>query len=294
MTSMNNPSLPTLAQGAHELARGVSDREWLDLLITGIDQPVINGVRMPRFPEDQIQRNMVGSAGEHALREAFLFWQETKAYFGKFSRRPLKESYVLDFGSGWGRYTRLFLKDTPPECLVGVDVDPDFVALSAQLLPGVKFSIVPPLPPTDLPSHHFDLIYAYSVFSHLSEQAHQAWISEFARILKPGGLIVVTTQARGFIDFCASIRQRQTCESGWHQALSQSFVDTEAAKRDYAEGKFLYSATGGGGPRDRSFYGEAIVSPAYVHRTWTDRFDIIDFVDDIQRCPQAIIVARTK
>ena len=69
------------------------------------------------FPEDRIQRDMVGSAGEHALREAFLFWQEAKAYFNGLSARPLNECYVLDFGCGWGRYTRLFLKDTPRTAL---------------------------------------------------------------------------------------------------------------------------------------------------------------------------------
>ena len=78
-----------------------------------------------------------------------------------FRARPLNECDVLDFGCGWGRYTRLFLKDTPPDRIVGVDVDPEFVALSAQLLSGVKFSVVTALPPTDLPANHFDLIYAY-------------------------------------------------------------------------------------------------------------------------------------
>ena len=67
-------------------------------------------------------------------------WQEAKAYFNGLSARPLNECDVLDFGCGWGRYTRLFLKDTPPDRIVGVDVDPEFVALSAQLLSGVKFS----------------------------------------------------------------------------------------------------------------------------------------------------------
>ena len=166
---LQNMNVFTLADGAHQLAKSVTDREWLELLIASIHAPIIHGVRMPRFPEDRIQRDMVGSAGEHALREAFLFWQEAKAYFNKLSARPLNECDVLDFGCGWGRYTRLFLKDTPPDRIVGVDVDPEFVALSAQLLSGVKFSVVTALPPTDLPANHFDLIYVYSVFSHLSE-----------------------------------------------------------------------------------------------------------------------------
>ena len=291
---LQNMNVFTLADGAHQLAKSVTDREWLELLIASIHAPVIRGVRMPRFPEDRIQRDMVGSAGEHALREAFLFWQEAKAYFNGLSARLLNECDVLDFGCGWGRYTRLFLKDTPPDRIVGVDVDPEFVALSAQLLSGVKFSVVTALPPTDLPANHFDLIYAYSVFSHLSEYAHQAWIHEFARVLKAGGLIVVTTHSRSFVDFCASLREKHTYETRWHANLARCFIDVESVKRDYAEGRFLYAATGGGGPRDCSFYGEAVVSPAYVKRRWTADFEVCDFVDDARRCPQAMIVARRK
>jgi SAM-dependent methyltransferase len=284
----------TLADGVHQLAKRVTDREWLELLIESIHAPVIRGVHMPRFPEDRIQRDMVGSTDEPALREAFLFWQEAKAYFNRLSSRRLNECDVLDFGCGWGRYTRLFLKDTPPDRIAGVDVEPEFVALSAQLLSGVKFSVVTALPPTDLPANHFDLIYAYSVFSHLSENAHQAWIHEFARVVKAGGLVVVTTHSRSFIDFCASLREKLTYESEWHSHLARCFIDAESAKRDYAEGRFLYAPTGGGGLRDCSFYGEAVVSPLYVQRAWTGDFEVYDFVDDARRCPQAIIVARRK
>jgi SAM-dependent methyltransferase len=290
--TLNPDAAHASAVALHKLALGSSDREWLELNIQGISEPMIRGVRMPGFPEEQVQRGMVGSAGEVALREAFLFWQEAKGFIERFSVRSLGESNVLDFGSGWGRYLRLFLKDTPPAQLAGVDVDPEFVSLAARLLPGVRFSVVQPLPPTSLPSGHFDLIYAYSVFSHLSEPAHQAWITEFERILNPGGLLIVTTQGRHFIEFCARLRQAGTFESDWHRALARSFVDPEQSRRDYDQGRFLYSGTGGGGPRDSSFYGEAIVSPAYVRSTWNNRFEILDFVDDVRRCPQAIIVAR--
>jgi len=64
---------------------------------------------------------------------------------------------------------------------------------------------VPALPPVEFPAGFFDIIYAYSVFSHLNEDTHLKWIEEFSRILKAGGLLLVTTQARRFIDFCESL-----------------------------------------------------------------------------------------
>jgi hypothetical protein len=156
-----------------------------------------------------------------------------------------------------------------------------------------------------------DLVYAYSVFSHLAEEAHQAWMSEFHRILKTGGLLVVTTQRRAFIDFCASLRKRrrraiigflrrlmrgdrQEPSHAWYEGLAASFSDVRATKRAYDEGRFVYAPTGGGAVRDASFYGEAVVSPRYVERTWANRFELIDFVDDRSRSDQAIIVARRR
>ena len=84
------------------------------------------------------------------------------------------------------------------------------------------------------------------MFSHLSEYANQVWIHEFARVVKAAGLVVVTTHSRSFIDFCASLRKKQTFESEWQSYLARCFIDPESAKRDYAEGRFLYAATGEG------------------------------------------------
>jgi SAM-dependent methyltransferase len=73
-------------------------------------------------------------------------------------------------------------------------------------------------PPTPFPADRFDLIYAFSVFSHLSEPVHEAWLGELSRILRPGGLLVVTTREREFIESphpCERIR-------GWTRTIRAS------------------------------------------------------------------------
>ncbi len=277
----------------HTYARGMSDRKWLGMLVESAESPVVSGLAMPPFPDAGLQQGMVGSAGATTMRAAFPFYREVKAACGAHGRAALAQSDVLDFGCGWGRHLRFFLKDVPVERLQGVDVDAQFVEIARAGLPGLRLAAVRPLPPTEIPAGSLDLVYAYSVFSHLAEHAHQAWVTEFHRLLRPGGMLVVTTQRRAFIDWCEAQRQGKP-ESLWLQALAKCFVDVAATKRDYDDGKFLYAATGGGAVRDASFYGEAIVSPGYVRRSWADRFEILDFIDDAKRDPQAIILARKR
>jgi hypothetical protein len=79
-------------------------------------------------------------------------------------------------------------------------------------------------------------------------------------------------------------------EFAWHQALSKSFVETEAALAAYAAGEFLYAPTGGGPALPSEFYGEAIIPEAYVRRNWTASLNLVAFVDDRSVVPQALIV----
>src|ERR1043165_8053538 len=46
-----------------------------------------------------------------------------------------------------------------------------------------------PLPYKD---QMFDLIYSLSVFTHLSENHASQWLSEMNRVLKPGGILIIT------------------------------------------------------------------------------------------------------
>ena len=105
---------------------------------------------------------------------------------------------ILDFGSGWGRITRTLLTKVPATKIHAIDVDEQMTALLNTTLPGVNALTIAPEPPTVLGEASIDAAVAFSVFSHLSGPAHEAWAAEFGRIVAPGGVVAITVLDAAF------------------------------------------------------------------------------------------------
>ena len=75
----------------------------------------------------------------------------------------------------------------------GSDYNAEYVEWCSKNIPDVTFKkneLDPPLPFND---RQFDLVYGISIFTHLSEQKHWEWFTEPMRVLKPGGILFITT-----------------------------------------------------------------------------------------------------
>ena len=271
----------------------LNDEAWLKTILGSLTNRRARGILLPGFPPETVQRNFVGSAGEHALREGFVFYRVVRDAMQRYGRPLTSSTRVLDFGCGWGRMLRFFLREVSARNLHGVDVDPEMVSLCrTQFGPLASFDVVPPTPPAPTLQGQYDVIYLYSVFSHLSREVHLAWVEEFARRLAPGGLLLATTQGRRFLDFCESLRTGRPPESPWQQSLARCFPDHTDAGQRYDQGEFLFEPTGGGEHRPSSFYGEAVVPRGFVERSWPRSLNLLEFRDDPGFLPQALIVAR--
>ena len=267
----------------------MSDEDWCNLLDRSAEGKPTDGVELPGFPSADMQRQIIGSAGSQALIEAQRYYMLIKKYAKQLGVNFSPETTsVLDFGVGWGRMIRYYLKDVIADNIHGLDVAQQMIDICKTTITGGNFMLNNPAPPTHFANNSLDIVYAYSVFSHLAEAIHLKWIEEIARILKPGGILVATTQPRKFVEMCEYWRAHKP-ESLWHENLSKSFTDTNAAYSAYDSGRYLYSATGGGS-LDASFYGEALIPKAYVEREWTKHLAFRDFVDSSDYLYQAVIV----
>lgn len=266
------------------------DQAWLDLLIRSVNEPIINGIGMPRFPHASVQESFIGSSDAHALQEGFNFYNYVKGYATALGMPLHANSKLLDFGCGWGRYTRLFWNDIDEAGLYGVDTDPDIIAVSRALGNPGKYDRIDPHGKLPYEDGFFDVITAYSVFSHLPEKVATHWMAELARVSKSGCVLAYTTEPRRFLDFIADIPQPSP--SAWHTGLARFKSEIPKYLRDFDNGKFCYIPTSGGEHRGSEVYGDAVISESYMKKNWTKYFRIFAYIDDPDKFWQAFIVAQ--
>jgi SAM-dependent methyltransferase len=99
---------------------------------------------------------------------------------------------LLDFGCGCGRVLRHWARlHGTRRC--GCDIDARMIEWCRTNLSFAEVTQNELSPPLSYPADSFDLVYAFSVFTHLSEDLQHAWIGESRRVLRPGGHLLIST-----------------------------------------------------------------------------------------------------
>jgi len=113
----------------------------------------------------------------------------------------LQGKKVLDWGCGPARLLRHLPELLGPESEIhGTDYNPKSIRWNTENLPGIRFNLNKLEARLPYDSNSFDAIYGISIFTHLSESMHSEWYNELHRILKPGGLLLLTTQGDVFME----------------------------------------------------------------------------------------------
>jgi ubiquinone/menaquinone biosynthesis C-methylase UbiE len=276
----------------------LSEAQWAEALRRSVSTPIVDGISYPTFPDPQTQHDFVGSSGELSLGEAVKLWSFARRVANDCGHPLRRSSRLLDFGVGWGRIPRPFLHDIDPENMLGVDPLESMVNLCRSSYEGIgpQFLTTPPLPRTTLADNSFDIITAYSVFSHLNEHASTLWMAEFLRVLRPGGIVVATTHGPAMIDTVQKLRNDPTLqESLWHQLLASGFGDLAQARKDLEAGAFVHAGHGGGDSLSSSFYGDSIFTDKFIVPAWSHLLDLVAYEEPSHDgLPQTVFVLQKR
>jgi SAM-dependent methyltransferase len=177
------------------------------------------------------------------------------------------------------------------ECY-GADVNPRLVEWCSQNVDNFETVVSGADPPLRFGDATFELVYALSVFTHLSEEGAERWLGELARVLKPGGLLLATTH--GY----ASLVIRKT--SSVHQVaggLTEDGVDAILERLPVEEFIFMpYGAEVLARAQAGSAYGTAFIEPRWLRsHSSAAGLEIIDHVPaGLRGLQDLLILSRPK
>ncbi len=197
----------------------------------------------------------------------------------------LDEMLVLDAGCGTGNYSEAMLNYIGR--IEAVDLNPGMLEVAAQKLSGPeaegKISFysarIDELPFED---EHFDGVMINQVLHHLPDAAakdfpaHRRVFAEFARVLKPGGILVVNT--------CS---QEQLRHGYWHyslipeaaDALRARYVPLDELAEILSDSGFAYR--GRFAPVDAPIQGDSYFDPrGPLNKEWRDGDSVWSLVSE--------------
>ena len=104
---------------------------------------------------------------------------------------------VLDFGCGSARVLRHFGAEAAEGEFTGCDIDARSIGWAAgHMSPPFRFLRNRPTPPLELAAGTLDLVWAMSVFTHITD-AWSDWLVEMHRLLAPGGMLLASWLGEG-------------------------------------------------------------------------------------------------
>ena len=155
----------------------------------------------PSMPPDDIQDKWNSRHGKVLLEASLAFIKTLIAGYAELTEKDMKNARVLDYGCGWGRLIRLLYKYVSYENIYGVDPWDTSIDLCKQY--GVKANLaVSDYVPHKLPfEQKFDLVFAHSVFTHLSEKTTKIVLSTLRKYMGANGVFVITIRPKRFWSF---------------------------------------------------------------------------------------------
>lgn len=238
------------------------------------EQTTYNNIKafFPRMASEKIQDRWTGRHGKDLLCQTVGFVDcMIDFYRRRTGVEELSGLQVLDFGCGWGRMIRLLYKYVPESSIYAADAWEQSLQTCRDYGVRANFGKVENIC-TGIPFDvKFDIIFAFSVFTHLSSDSAGAAMRAFAQKLKQDGVLVITIRNTDF----------------WRMRGKQDkdFPAERLIDQHIREGYTFHPRKRENAQSDNTF-GLTSISVEYMQEHWTD-WKIIDYKlnsDDPYQC----------
>ncbi|MEL6478369.1 MAG: class I SAM-dependent methyltransferase [Pseudomonadota bacterium] len=147
------------------------------------------------FPEPpRINMNAKKPRESFVFNGTMLFRQLERAILDYKPGEDIAAMDILEFGCGIGRCALPFFYkyQRPNQC---IDMAAKPLEFLREVIPGANPQLSRYEPPLDFADDSFDVIYSISVWTHMTPEVGMKWLHEVKRMLKPGGLALLSTSS---------------------------------------------------------------------------------------------------
>ncbi len=191
---------------------------------------------------------------------------------------------VLDFGVGVGRLARMF-KGTRGH-YTGIDVDMRHVGWVSTALDYVTGIATKPRKPLPFAASRFDCVISISVFTHMNEKDQFFYLSEIARVTRPGAKVFLTVHGERALE-------RAETEKPIFDMLSVPEADINKTRALFPSPGFSFILQQGHLTTGEYDYGITFTAKAYIEREWSRYFDVVEVRSGAIHDFQDIVVLTT-
>lgn len=146
---------------------------------------------------------------------------------------PEEMPTILDWGCGTGRIIQHMHDYNPYALLYAADINKKMIDWNHQNIKDVHFSLISSNQPTAYPANYFDLVYGISVLTHLPSKLQDAWIVELQRIIKPSGILLITTHGSFFHSQLLQKEKKLLVENGFYEKSFHQNKQLQSGDRNF-------------------------------------------------------------
>jgi ubiquinone/menaquinone biosynthesis C-methylase UbiE len=192
---------------------------------------------------------------------------------------------ILDFGCGDGMMLRNFREVAESGEAWGVDINgSQMVWCQRHLSPPFKFATTTSFPHLPFEEGSFDLIYSFSVFTHICDLA-EAWLLELRRILRRGGVLYLTVHDNHTIDLLYKKNRGFLFEQLRDAEKSIAFRDSDFAM-------FTVNRVPGGGIEHEGRQAQVFYDIDYLCQHWGNYLGVVSTTQEAYVHQTAIVLQK--